>query len=156
MPNYTCKKSFAGKSKTRPSSRFQVPKRRNPVSPNALTDSGTLGTAVRVVRCNDPFTDREPLRAGWPCGRCGCKAKHHNPPKAYTAARDVRNMGPYQRPQVIVQAKTCCDSCPTCICFCVGFVEPFPGQPFERCVYDQSNQLPVGTEDTLQRPGATR
>jgi hypothetical protein len=62
-----------------------------------------------------------------PCGRCGCKRKYHNPPKAYTGSKDYRNMGPNSTPQIEVKAKTCCDSCPYCLCFCIGFMEPFKG-----------------------------
>ncbi len=73
-----------------------------------------------------------------PCGRCGCQRRYHNPDKAYTSHKQYRNMNPnpaMHPPQIVVQARTCCDNCPHCICFCTGYVEPFAGQSFGDCVY---------------------
>ena len=69
-----------------------------------------------------------------PCGRCGCQRQYHNPPKSETYAKTGASSG--NAHQVKILARTCCATCPYCICFCVGFVEPFEGQPYQCCVYE--------------------
>jgi hypothetical protein len=75
-----------------------------------------------------------------PCGRCGCQRKHHNPPTSYTKSKfRIHGMVGTWNDMIKVQAPTCCDSCPHCFCFCIAFVEPFPGQPFTRCHYENED-----------------
>jgi hypothetical protein len=71
-----------------------------------------------------------------PCGRCGCQRKYHNPEKSEKGYKASRFMGPVQPPHFKITARSCCATCPYCICFCVGFVEPSEGQPYQRCVYE--------------------
>jgi len=75
-----------------------------------------------------------------PCGRCGCQRGFHNPPKSYTKSKfRVHGPGAAQHDSITITARSCCDTCPHCTCFCVGFIEPFDGQPFLRCVYETEN-----------------
>lgn len=60
------------------------------------------------------------------CGRCGCERQHHNPP-----AWEPRTKGRYSQ----ILARTCCSSCPHCVCFCHAWMEPFDGQPYKKCGY---------------------
>src|ERR1017187_5232343 len=60
------------------------------------------------------------------CGRCGCERRYHNPPEW-----EPRTKGRY-RPNL---ARTCCSSCPHCLCFCFAWTEPYLGQPFGKCAY---------------------
>lgn len=69
-----------------------------------------------------------------PCGRCGCQRQYHNPPDSYTSAKSGYTSGKAVAHKV--WAPTCCDSCPFCLCFCTGFLEPFKGQRYLRCVYE--------------------
>ena len=68
-----------------------------------------------------------------PCGRCGCKRGTHLPPRTYSYAKTGASSG--KSHEIPVQAPTCCE-CKFCFCFCVGFIEPFPNQPFRICVCD--------------------
>lgn len=77
------------------------------------------------------------MRAGNPedaCGRCGCRRRYHLPAQASS------------------QAPTSCE-CKHCLCFCVEFMEPFPGQPRERCHCEPVEELPWNpeTEFTIVR-----
>ena len=72
-----------------------------------------------------------------PCGRCGCKRMFHLPESTYSYSKSGSSSGKSHTVQV--QAPVSCD-CKYCFCFCVGFVEPFPNQPFRICVYDPTNQ----------------
>lgn len=71
-----------------------------------------------------------------PCGRCGCMGKYHNPDKGYTSSKFRIGL---TRTYRSIIARTCCDSCPHCICFCVAFVEPFEGQKRTHCYYETAN-----------------
>ena len=71
-----------------------------------------------------------------PCGRCGCQQRYHNPPSAWSGSKGY-SWGNARWNKT--KAMTCCDSCPHCICFCSGFLEPFIGMPFERCLYETKN-----------------
>jgi hypothetical protein len=88
-----------------------------------------------------------------PCGLCGCQFRYHNPPKTSSSHRASHSF------TVVTKALTCCYSCPHCMCFCVGFVEPFEGMPFERCVYEAEDHshrtLPVKFSNKLSRSGTT-
>lgn len=87
-----------------------------------------------------------------PCGRCGCQFRYHNPPKSSPSHRGSAWGNSYQRQTL---AMTCCDSCPHCFCFCVAFIEPFIGMPFERCVYETENHThlypAISNSDTISR-----
>jgi hypothetical protein len=87
------------------------------------------------------------MRAGMPsdpCGRCGCRRKHHFPKPTFSFSKSGGSSGKSR--ELPVLAPTSCD-CPFCICSCVGFVEPFAGQKFERCVYEPSAEVEVVAAD---------
>jgi len=65
-----------------------------------------------------------------PCGRCGCRRKGHRPGRSFSFAKTGASSG--NSHEIPVRAPTSCD-CPFCICSCVGFVEPFPGQKYLAC-----------------------
>lgn len=66
----------------------------------------------------------------------------------------------------MVRALTSCATCPHCICFCIGFIEPFEGQPYKECVYAASHlsevqlstphahspQTETGRDDSINLP----
>ena len=81
--------------------------------------------------CGNSKTEKLPTD---PCGRCGCQRKYHNPPPFDDYAKTGSSSGNAHK--VIIKARTCCYNCKFCFCFCVGFIEPFEGQPFQRCVYE--------------------
>jgi hypothetical protein len=68
-----------------------------------------------------------------PCGRCGCRRGQHLPGKTFSYSKSGGSSG--KSIELPVLAPTSCD-CHHCICSCVGFVEPFPGQKFQKCVYE--------------------
>lgn len=72
-----------------------------------------------------------------PCGRCGCERRFHNPPKSYSYAKTGSSSG--KSHMIEIKARTCCDSCPHCFCFCIAWIEPFEGQPYKECVYARHN-----------------
>lgn len=73
-----------------------------------------------------------------PCGRCGCRRKHHLPKPTFSYATSGASSG--KSHELPTLAPTCCE-CKLCFCFCVGFVEPFAGQPFAKCVYEPSTDI---------------
>jgi hypothetical protein len=76
------------------------------------------------------------MRAGSPedpCGRCGCRRKHHLPTRTFSYATSGASSG--KSHELPTLAPTCCN-CKFCFCFCVGFVEPFAGQRFAQCIYE--------------------
>jgi hypothetical protein len=137
MSKPTAKKKSAIRATVRPANGMQppnaapltVPREHNAAYQWATTDSTGIKAPLRVGDLGyDPAQDD-------PCGRCGCSRKAHKPDKAYTGYRDYRNQGPNPPPMIPITARTCCDKCPYCICFCVAFVEPFKGQPWPECAY---------------------
>ena len=88
-----------------------------------------------------------------PCGRCGCERRFHNPPKSYSYAKTGSSSG--KSHMIEIKARTCCDSCPHCFCFCIAWIEPFKGQPFQRCYYETEDHNhytpPVQNSDTVSR-----
>ena len=80
-----------------------------------------------------------------PCGRCGCKRLTHLPDRTFSYAKSGGSSG--KSHEVPVQAPTCCE-CKYCLCFCVGFVEPFIGQPFLMCLSDpKAKEMINGKEE---------
>lgn len=65
-----------------------------------------------------------------PCAACGCKRKHHLPPRTYSYAKTGGSSG--NSHNVYVLAPTCCHS-PESFCSCVAFREK--DDPSVRGVY---------------------
>lgn len=82
-----------------------------------------------------------------PCGRCGCKHRHHRPPKFYT--RHLWRIGQGNE-KIKVIALTSCD-CPYCVCFCHEFIEPQIDQRWKMCVYNPLNPVKPEYEKTSFR-----
>jgi hypothetical protein len=87
------------------------------------------------------------------CGRCGCERRFHNPPASYSYAKTGASSG--RAHQIKILARTCCDNCPHCFCFCTAWVEPYEGQPYVRCVYETEDHNhftpPIQDSSTISR-----
>src|SRR5580658_7573418 len=75
-----------------------------------------------------------------PCGRCGCRREHHNPPAGEVRGKSNYSNGGFQYTEIL--ARTCCSSCPYCICFCVAWLEPYHGQPYAKCGFRDFSAVP--------------
>ena len=74
-----------------------------------------------------PVSSREIRAAAADAGEIVTPDKYFNYAKSGGSSGKSKN--------ILVLAVTCCD-CKHYFCFCVGFVEPFEGQPFLKCIYD--------------------
>src|SRR5437588_6306410 len=102
----------------------------DPASEVARRIRGRAGNAV--FRDSKEESRLDPERH---CGHCGCKEKYHHPPSGYDWSKTGSSSG--KGKWIEIRARTCCWSCPGCICFCVAFLEPDPENPKE-CPYDSS------------------
>jgi hypothetical protein len=100
------------------------------LKPHPTTNSELL--SKKSSSCENSQSEKMPTD---PCGRCGCQRKYHNPPTSDDIAKTGASSGNAHK--YIITARTCCYNCKFCICFCVGFIEPFEGQPFLRCFYEK-------------------
>lgn len=104
---------------------------------NAVSQHGTMEDTSNKEHSNHGTTNSLHDH----CGRCGCERQYHNPPERWPGSKSRRFMGPVQPPQERTLAPTACSSCPHCICFCVAFVEPFHGQPWPNCFYEEKHNV---------------
>lgn len=125
-------------SKLSPTGSTSTSKLHQPINFAAPSKTAFLGETSQTKRSLIEPSEADLMKNGSPddpCGRCGCRRVDHKNGKTFSYTHASGGSSGKSR-ELPITARTSCNSCKYCICSCTAFVEPFDGQPFQRCVYE--------------------